>query len=367
MRTLIAPSLLLVAAACGGSKPAPATATGTAPPATAEAPAATGPGAPTSGAPAAETAPAHKLFVAAAACWFGGVWSEAEGADTAETRKAASEARCHDLNKRVYGADEKERYEQLRALDANVVDDVKKKVEDLAAKGEDAAHKDALVKLTGALADAKKEEMLARRAGDRVKRDFAKEPEKLSADEAAAVAPLKASTALETLLKLDAGDLSTEAHALAVMSAMERAAIAKGLPKHLKVYAVSAPFQLLFSVKAPQVPEDATKPLKPGTWLAYLIEAAKGAGHPVPATAKTPLEKEPAAWAGVLEGLHDKLRPDVEKMTETTPLKEVATVVARRLQSEYDRERDTLRKNAAGAGATPAPKPTGPTPTPKKP
>jgi hypothetical protein len=352
MRTLLLTSIAVVVAACGGSGPPPPSPP-PAPPLNGAAPAPTSAatGAPST-APPQEGAAGHKLVVAAAACWFGGVWSEAEGADTPETRKSASEARCHDLNKRVYGTDDKEHYEQLRALEANAVDDLKSKVEDL-AKVDDAAHKDALSKLVVALAAAKKEEMLARRAGDRVKRDLAKEPDKLTADEAAAVAPLKSTSALEALMKLDAGDLTNEAHALAVMSAMERSSIAKGLPKHLKIYSVSGPFQLLFGVAPPAVPEDATKPLKPGTWLAYMIDAAKAAGHPVPATAKTPLEKEPAAWAGVLEGMHDKLVPDADKISDTTPLKPVVAIVLRRLEHEYNAERDVLRQNAATPTPTP--------------
>ena len=288
---------------------------------------------------------AHALVVLVASCWYGGVWSEGEGADTPETRKAASEARCREATKRTFGTEDKEKYEQLRAYEANALEDLGKKVQEL-TKGDtvDEPRKDALGKLVTTLAAAKKEEMLARRAGDRVKRDLAKEPEKLNADEVAAVGPLKDTTALAQLLKLDAGDLTTEAHTFGVMSAMERMAIARGLPRHLKIYAVQGSIKLLFNVDAPAVSDDLTKPLKPGTWLATLTAAAKGAGHAVPDTAKTPLEKEPMAWAGVLEGLHDQLVADGAKLAPDTTLKGVAASIAKRLEHEYDEERNALRK-----------------------
>jgi hypothetical protein len=345
--------LALSLAACGGAKKAPdaptpdTTATAVVPPAT------------DGGAPQTAAAPAsgqaHALVILVASCWYGGVWSEGEGADTTETRKAASEARCREATKRTFGTEDKEKYEQLRAYEANAIEDLGKKVQDL-AKGDatDEPRKDALGKLVTALAAAKKEEMLARRAGDRVKRDLAKEPEKLSADEAAAVGPLRDTTALAQLLKLDAGELSTEAHTFGLLSAMERMAIARGLPRHLKIYSVQGSFKLLFNVDAPAVSDDLTKPLKPGTWLATLVAAAKGAGHAVPDTAKTPLEKEPMAWAGVLEGLHDQLVADGAKLASDTTLKGVSASIARRLEHEYNEERNALRKGPAAPPAAPA-------------
>jgi hypothetical protein len=353
-------TLLLSLAACGalacGSAPKPADAPPSpSPPDTS----ATTPPAADAGAMATPATPAkgqaHALLVLVASCWYGGVWSEGEGADTPETRKATSEARCHDATKRAFGTDDKEKYEQLRAYEANAVEDLGKKIGELAkADAVDAPRKDTLAKFVTVLAAAKKEEMLARRAGDRVKRDLAKEPEKLTADEVAAVGPLKQTTALEQLLKLDAGDLTTEAHTFAVLSGMERMAIARGLPRHLKIYSVSGAFKLLFNVDAPAVPEDLTKPLKPGTWLAYLVTAAKGAGHAVPDTAKTPLEKEPMGWAGVLEGLHDQLGADGAKLSDETNLKSVVASIAKRLEHEYNDERNALRSKAAPTAPAPS-------------
>lgn len=348
-------AVLLALSACGGEAPKPVEPLPAPPPmVSTSAPGANVDAGPTAAPPPAK-GQAHALAVLVASCWYGGVWSEAEGADAAETRKAASEARCREATKRVFGTDDKEKYEQLRAYDANAIEDVGKKIAATAKDdATDGPRKDALVKLVTVLATAKKEEMHARRAGERVKRDLAKEPEKLSADEAAAVAPLTATAGLEALLKLDVGDLTGEAHALGVMSAMERMSITRGLPKHLKVYAARGPFKLLFNVDAPAVPEDATKPLKPGTWLGYLVTAAKGAGHAVPDSAKTPAEKEPMAWAGVLEGLHDQLAADAEKISGATMMKVIAVTLARRLEHEYSAERSALRKAQEAAATAPA-------------
>src|SRR5580698_2185328 len=95
-------ALALVLSACGGASTAPAPETQVAPPVTAPppvaapAPAATPPLRPEAG---------HNLAMLAAACWFGGIWGDAEG-DTEETRGHATEARCHDVIRRVYGKDE---------------------------------------------------------------------------------------------------------------------------------------------------------------------------------------------------------------------------------------------------------------------
>ncbi len=81
---------------------------------------------------------------------------------------------------------------------------------DIAAKadGVDGPRRDALVKLAQAVGDAVKETMMARRAGERVKRDLDREPDKLSKDESDAVPTLRAHDKLQALVKMDAGDLT---------------------------------------------------------------------------------------------------------------------------------------------------------------
>jgi hypothetical protein len=190
------------------------------------------------------------------------------------------ETRCQDLERRVWaGAQDKTHYEQLRALETNSVADVVAKVDETAKSDHvDDATRDALVRLTSGLADEERELMLARRAADRVKRDLDHEPEKLNADEVAAVGPLRAHAKLDALLKLDAGGLSREAHALGLLGALDRVELARGLPKHLKLYAVADEFQALFGVTVPDVPQDATRKLVPGTWLRFLSDTASTVG-----------------------------------------------------------------------------------------
>jgi len=348
--------------ACG---PKPAPTPPTPPPTTTDADASAptaDAGATTTAPPTGESAAAHKLVILTTACWFGGVWSDGEG-DSKDTRKATTEARCHEVLS-IAGADDKDHMEQLRALDQTAVDLVGSKIAALAKDDPvDGPRKDSLDKLYKQVAAAQKELTVARRAAAKVKRDLANEPDKLSADEAGAVAPLRATKELEALLNLDAGDLSPEAHAIALLCAMDRLTISRGLPKHLKVYALDGAAKLLFGVPLPDMPTDATKPVKKGLYLTYLTDIAKAAGHPVPDKAKTPKEKEPLAWAGTLEGFSDKLKADQAKLTKETALYEVVEHVARRLESEYNSVRKSFEnKGAAPAGsggATPAKPPPG--------
>ncbi len=279
----------------------------------------------------------HRLVIAAAACWFGGSWADALGVQDS-TKASTVEARCHDLERRVWGgAEDKVHYEQLRALEANAIADVIARVHESAKEeGFDAPRREAIVKLTTALAEAQKELMLARRAGDRVKRDLDHEPERLSADETDAVAPLRAHSKFDALLGLDAGQWSRESHALALFCALDRVEMARGLPKHLKVYAVGDTFHVVFGVAIPDVPQDATKKLVPGTWLRFLSDTATAAGYPVSVKAKTPRERDALAWAGMLRGFADKLKTDADTISPSTELSHVAVVALHRLEAEYN-------------------------------
>lgn len=300
----------------------------------------TSPGAsPGAAKPEATTKPqgeAHKLLVEAAACWFGGPWADALGSQDAAKPKTV-DARCHELERRVWGgAEDKIHYEQLRALENNAVADVIAKVDNSAKQdGVDASRREALVKLTTVLADAHRELMLARRAADRVKRDLDHEPEKLNADEVDAVVPLRAHAKFDALLKLDVGDMSKEAHAMAILCGLDRVEFARGLPKHLKLYAVADTFNSLFGVAIPDVPQDATRKLVPGTWLRFLGDTAAKAGYPVPEKAKTPRERDALAWAGMLRGFGDKLKADADAIAPSTELSQVVLVALHRLEAEY--------------------------------
>ena len=220
---------------------------------------------------------AHQLFVETLACWLGGVWSDAQS--------IPEKPRAEDADRRC------------RA----------------------------------------QETMYARRAGDRVKKDLAgtRQPGKLHADEAAAVEPLKQTKAFDALLDANVGDLSHEARAIAILSALDRMETARGLPKHLKVYAVGRPNEALLGVSPPEPPENVLKPLKGGAWLAYLSKTASAAGHPVPDRARSLTDRELLAWGGTLMGLGDKLRAETELVSDTTPLKPMLGAVVARLENEY--------------------------------
>jgi hypothetical protein len=285
----------------------------------------------------------HNLAILAAACWFGGIWSDAEG-DTEDTRGHATEARCHDVVRRVYGSDSEEHYLKLRSMEPSVVGDIAAKVETLAKEDpDDAPRSQTLAKLVQAVGGAQREAMFARRAAARVKRDLDHEPEKLSADDAAAIDPLRDTRQLEALLKFEGGDITHDAHALGVMAALDHVEVARTLPRHLKLHALGGVNHLLFGIAIPEVPTDGPKPKRPTTfWLDYVTQVASAAGHAVPDTVKLPKKREPLAWGGMVEGYADKLRTDIDGLARDTRLHNVASVVVQRLDAEYRAEWNAL-------------------------
>jgi hypothetical protein len=265
---------------------------------------------------------------------MGGIWAEGLGEQRDDKAKGV-EVRCRDVERRVWpGIDDAVHYEQLRALEANAVADAEASVDRAArAGGQSDAERERLVRSVGALADAAKETMLAHRAADRVKRDLDLEPEKLTADEVDSVASLRAHAKLKALLELDAGNLSVEAHALGMLLSLDRVEMARGLPKHLKLYALADTLHILFGVPVPDVPQDATKKLVPGTWLRFLSDVAASAGHPAPEGA-TPKQRDAMAWAGMLGGFSDKLVPDEKALDPSSDLARVVAVAVYRLKEE---------------------------------
>jgi hypothetical protein len=277
---------------------------------------------------------AHALVVKAAACWFGGMWSDAEGAANAEDRRIASEKRCTAIVARLYGGEDRAKLEAFRRVEKTTLERLTAEVNRLAAGD---SHKDTLGRLLQAIAAAQHEANDAHLAADQVKRDIKDHEEHttLSKDELEAGNALRAHAAFEALLKLDAGDLSAEAHAMAMMCALDRMELSRGLPKHLKVFAVADTNRLVFGVSPPAVPDDATVKLKAGTWLNYLIDAARAAGHAVPDKATHPREREPWAWGGVLEGLTDKLHADATRLEKGSSLSKAVTAILARLDAEW--------------------------------
>lgn len=295
---------------------------------------------------------AHRLVMATIACWLGGVWSDAEGA-TEEARAADAERRCHDLIATVYGADDKARYERLRAVEAAEISELKEKILSTAHKdGVDAARQQQLATFFDAVSAAERETMYARRAADRIKKDIEGErkPGKRGPDEAQSPGPLGESKAFDALLKLDVGDLTHEARAIAILCAMDRMEIARGLPKHLKVYVVERPYEALFGVTPPEVPKDPSASLKGGAWLAYISSVANAAGHPVSDRAKSLPDRELLAWGGALAGLADKLRTEAQDLSGATDLKRVSLAVVQRLDNEYRDSESAVQREPEPAG-----------------
>jgi hypothetical protein len=259
----------------------------------------------------------------AARCWFGPVWGDALRQDQ-QDRVAFGKQACVDVVADVFGHVEHTRVEQLRAFEPSTVATVGARV------GKGGA---ALRRVFDALAEAQKENMWARRAADRIKLSLSgQRAPTLAQDEHVSVQPLQASSAVEKLIRLEAGPYTADAKTFGLMSAMDRVEIARGLPTQMKVYAVSGVFQSLFGVPRPNMPSDPTLALPPGAWLAYLSDAATAAGHPVPAAIADARDRDVVAWGGVIDGFADRMRPAAEQ--SSAALKPVADGVVRRLVAE---------------------------------
>jgi hypothetical protein len=321
---------------------------------------------------------AHALVMAATACWMGGLWSDSLG-ETGGDRDAGIERRCNAVLRDVDVASPEraravaermppaeqdstsaaspqrvrhpeEAYYPMRAVEPHVVGAIARAVQD-AAEGDPSVrpHARELVALLLAVADAARETIHARRAADVVKGDVSEPPppETRRDDKRAAAAWLRQSGALSALLRLDAGPYTADARAIALLLALDRMEIARGLPKHLKLYAVGHTLRDLFGVAPPAVSEDAPVPVPTGLWLAYLTDVAAAAGHEVPGDAHDPQNREPLAWTGVLEGFADKLRREAaDSDARHAPLVGVERSVIQRLDDEYRNERTVYEAHA---------------------
>ena len=282
----------------------------------------------------------HKYVILATACWFGGFWSDAEG-DKASARAGEDRQRCADVVNMTYD-NSREHIEQFRALEQGALDAFVSRAADLAGDDTiDAPRKDQVVKLAKAVSAAHKELLHLRRAAHRVVSDASEREGRLTDDEAKAVGPLREQGALEALYSLDAGDLTKEARAIALLSIVNRVSIARGLPRLLKIVALEGSMRLLFGVTPPDV-GDVTKPPEPLALLKFLSEAASAAGHPVPETATTPREKYTLAYTGMLAGVADKLKSEAAGLSKMTELARIVEVTEKRLDDEYQFERARL-------------------------
>ncbi|MBX3206210.1 MAG: hypothetical protein KF764_14155 [Labilithrix sp.] len=278
----------------------------------------------------AATGRAHALVIQATSCWLGGLWSDALG-EREDARTAGIIKRCLEVVQAV-GDTSRVSYYPLRALDAETVGHIAEHVRAVAATDEnDAPHAAELASLLTRIADASRESMHARRAADELKAgyDSSLSVEDRRAAKLAAAPPLRASRGLAELLAYR-GPYEADARSIGLLMVVDRMEIARGLPKHLKIYAVEGAFSDVFGVSAPPLSEDAAQPIPTGTWLAYLTRVAGAAGHPVPPEARNPQNREPFAWSGALEGLADRLRG----LHADPALERVADAVTRRLDHE---------------------------------
>lgn len=267
---------------------------------------------------------AHEIVLRVAACWLGPPWDEPQRS-------------CERVVERVWGRLDQPRLEQLRAIDPAAVADVTATVRDLARSTPDLDDSAPLADLTHALADAAREAMWARRAADRIKRDLA-DDRTIAGDASAAMDPLGTAAALSRLHGLHAGRYSHDAHAMSLMITLDRLQLANGLPRALRITAAEAPLRLLFEV----APAGATA----GAWLTYLVAAASAAGHPVPAEARLPKDRNVLAWAGVLDGITDDLERD--RPLVSPPLRPLIAATIERLSRE---SADDRRAAAAAIAA----------------
>ncbi len=303
---------------------------------------------------------AERLVVRAASCWMGGLWSDAlreqdttsPPTEATDARVAGIQMRCGALLTQVYGVEDAMQYKQLRAVEPRVVDALATRVQAIAANDRaDRSQVDALVTLLRSVAEAARENVIARGAADDVKRDYrgVSTHEERTTDKLYAARALEHVGGIERLLSLDDGRLSHEARGLGLLCALDRLEIARGLPKHLKVLAVGRPFASLFGVAPPVVPEDPTAPIKSGTWPGYLATVAGAAGHAVPAEAYEPIDRESLAWGGVLQAFADRLRVEAGAVSARTPLPLVLDRVAYRLENENRTTRALIRAERRAA------------------
>ncbi len=288
----------------------------------------------------------YDLAYLAIGCWFGPVWGDALG-EPIEQREANAAQRCVQTVQQVWPRDPKGNLERLRALEPTAISQLLSRV-DAQAQGvlDDHERRD-LVNLLGDVAGAQRDNMWARRATDRIRLDESKQKphDRISDDERAALDPLLKVASLTALYTLNAGRYTADARALAVLSAMDRLNISRGLPRHVEVYADEPVFSLLFGLLPAAVDPDPAQETAPHVWVEYLAKAAANAGHPVPSDAIRTADRDLLGWAGMLDGVADRLREGGAQLTDR--LQPVVSGTIRRLQAQAigDRNRFADQKS----------------------
>jgi hypothetical protein len=247
------------------------------------------------------------IVVQAASCWLDGLWADALG-EKGPDRERGIEQRCADFLRTV--GEPQTSYYPLRALDRATVARIGERLRPIAeADPVDARRAPELLALFDRVAAVARENVDARRAANQVKEVFEVVPGSADrrADKAAAAPELQRSMAFGVLYDTT-GPFAADARTIALLAALERFEIARGLPKHLKTYALEGVGRWVFGVEPPALPADAATPIPSGTWLAYLTSLAYAGGYPLPPDATDPQNKEPLAWTGALAAIADRLR-----------------------------------------------------------
>lgn len=266
-----------------------------------------------------EPGSAHRIVLEATACWMGAYWLG--------DPEPAARAKCPGALADAYGTVEPLRLARLRAADESEVEDLGRRVRDIAWRDpSDAAHPEELVTLLRAVGAAEHEQIRARRAARDAKADHT------SVD----VDALASSDALAALFATDAGDLSPEARTIAVMIAVERIGLASRLPDRYKVLVVEGAIHELFDLYPPPMPAYPSEKLVGGTWLAYLEDIAKAAKYPVPDVVTRPAYRETVAWGGMIAGMAEKLQTEKSQIREPNELVRAAERLRRRLEERAE-------------------------------
>jgi hypothetical protein len=264
---------------------------------------------------------------------MGGIWGDVQG-ETPDERARASDRRCEAVVRDVWGGNDHKMFLQLRAFEPDAVSAVRHAIARRALHDPaEARNADGLDKIFTRLAFAERETMAARRATHRILRDWDHERDRLNAEEANALPELEHTTAFDELWRTDAGELTAEAKVLALMVLLDRIRVAEMLPLHLKPYVVAEPFETVFGATPPSLPHDAAKPLERGAWLAFLVDVARQARHPVNDDVVPPRTKHEVAMAGILAGIADQLEQNGSAIGEETPLGDVTRKTIRALRA----------------------------------
>lgn len=225
-------------------------------------------------------------------CFSGGAWMEAVGS-IGEERTLATVRRCRTLMTETLGKkpDDEAALAAVRSIDTKAVDGIVAAIEKSGGQG-------TLVRL---YADAAREALAARRAGDAARAGKPADEPALSAK--AGLAKLYASS-------------DKNARVAALVLAADHLESARGLDAKTKAVAASPAFEVVFGVP------------RQDTWSAYARAVAKASGHPVEEQAK-----EIAVMAAIAASFADKLEA-LEKQLPASEPKEAAGGYAKRLRDQ---------------------------------